>query len=77
MDASAASLPPIATMKEIVQDLPPKRIKYLQFGVASPEEIAKQGVLEVNGRDLYTLENHSPAPNGALDTKMVGGSLVL
>ncbi|KAI9686423.1 MAG: hypothetical protein M1822_003768 [Bathelium mastoideum] len=42
-------------LKEQVLDRVPKRIRELQFGILSKQEIVKQSVLEVNDRNIYDL----------------------
>lgn len=61
--------------KEIVVDTAPKRIKYLQFGILSPQEIVAISEFEATQRDLYKLGGpggiRQPAPNGVLDSRLV------
>lgn len=61
--------------KEIVVDTAPKRIKYLQFGILSPQEIVAISEFEATQRDLYKLGApggvRQPAPNGVLDARLV------
>lgn len=58
-------------------DNAPKRIKFLQFGILSPQEIVAISEFEANHRDLYKLDEKNPgqrlqAPNGVLDARLVG-----
>lgn len=57
-------------MKEHVSQSAPKRIKYIQFGVLSPEEIQNLSHFEVVNRDMYTIEDRQPAVNGVLDRRL-------
>lgn len=61
--------------KEIVTDTAPKRIKYLQFGILSPQEIVAISEFEANQRDLYQLggagAERTPFENGVLDRRLV------
>jgi DNA-directed RNA polymerase III subunit RPC1 len=61
--------------KEIVVDTAPKRIKYLQFGILSPQEIVAISEFEATQRDLYKLGGAGgarvPATNGVLDARLV------
>jgi DNA-directed RNA polymerase III subunit RPC1 len=66
--------PPIMA-KEIVTDTAPKRIKYIQFGILSPQEIVAISEFEANQRDLYQPggvgAERIPAKNGVLDRRLV------
>ena len=61
--------------KDIVVDNAPKRIKYLQFGILSPQEIVAISEFEATQRDLYQLggagSERTAAPNGVLDKRLV------
>lgn len=60
--------------KDVVVDTAPKRIKYLQFGVLSPQEIVAISEYEATQRDLYKISNDGerlPAPSGVLDRRLV------
>jgi len=61
--------------KEIVTDTAPKRIKYIQFGILSPQEIVAISEFEANQRDLYQPggvgAERIPAKNGVLDRRLV------
>lgn len=61
--------------KDVVVDSAPKRIKYLQFGVLSPQEIVAISEFEATQRDLYQLGGvggeRTAAPNGVLDRRLV------
>ncbi|KAI9670511.1 MAG: hypothetical protein M1817_004378 [Caeruleum heppii] len=58
-------------VKEQVLDSGPKRIKEIEFGILSNQDIVKQAVIEVSHRQLYDLENdRAPVPNGLLDGRL-------
>lgn len=60
-----------ATVKEQVVDTVPKRIKALQFGILSSQDIVNQGVLEVSDRNLYDLaRDRAVQSDGPLDARM-------
>lgn len=66
----------VTMTKELVVDTAPKRIKYLQFGILSPQEIVAMSEFEATQRDLYQLGGpgggvRQPAPNGVLDARLV------
>lgn len=75
-------------MKEEVVDQTPKRMfapcmtqrligsAELKFETFSPQQIVKNGVVELTNRDLYLIQETSatervPAPHGALDLRLV------
>ncbi|KAH8145366.1 uncharacterized protein LAJ45_10649 [Morchella importuna] len=61
----------IEGMKEQVVDNLPKRIKQVKFGIMSPNDVVKQGVIEVATRELFEFDGgRRPKPNGALDPRM-------
>lgn len=61
--------------KDVVVDTAPKRIKFLQFGVLSPQEIVAISEFEATQRDLYQIDpetgERKPATNGVLDRRLV------
>ncbi|RKP06871.1 beta and beta-prime subunits of DNA dependent RNA-polymerase [Thamnocephalis sphaerospora] len=57
-------------MKELVVDNAPKRIKHIQFGVLSPQEMAKAAEFEVTQRDLYNVPDRTPVKHGVLDMRL-------
>lgn len=58
-------------MKSQVVDNVPKKIKEVQFGIMSPQDVVKQGVVEVATRELYDLDGgRTLKKNGALDARM-------
>lgn len=63
------------TGKEQVLDRHPKRIKSLQFGILSPQNIVSQSVVNVADRNLYDLDRPLGQPrkqtaNGPLDERL-------
>ncbi|KAF2224129.1 putative DNA-directed RNA polymerase III largest subunit [Elsinoe ampelina] len=62
-------------IKEQVQDTVPKRIKELQFGVLSHQDIVRQSVVEVSDRNVYDLPTNQQSArqvtkHGVLDPHM-------
>ncbi|KAF9975704.1 DNA-directed RNA polymerase III subunit [Actinomortierella ambigua] len=57
-------------MKEQVVDQAPKKIKQIQFGVLSPQEIVQVSEFEVTQRDLYTVQDRQPVKYGMLDLRL-------
>ncbi|KAL8872081.1 MAG: hypothetical protein Q9174_002232 [Haloplaca sp. 1 TL-2023] len=61
----------IMDVKEQVVDSLPKRIKELQFGLPSCQDIINQSVLELCDRDLFDqTKERTPRVNGPLDPRM-------
>ena len=63
------------TTKEQVLDQPPRRIKALQFGLLSPQEIVSQSVVNVLDRHLYDLstapgQKRNVTKHGPLDERL-------
>ncbi|KAG0249377.1 hypothetical protein BG011_009370 [Mortierella polycephala] len=57
-------------MKEQVHEQAPKKIKQIQFGVLSPQEIVNVSEFEVTQRDLYTVQDRQPVKYGMLDLRL-------
>ncbi|KAF2186274.1 DNA-directed RNA polymerase III subunit RPC1 [Zopfia rhizophila CBS 207.26] len=62
-------------VKEQVVDLIPKRIKQIQFGILSNQQIVNQAVLEISNRNVYDLSstgslNRKITANGPMDMRM-------
>ncbi|KAF9349052.1 hypothetical protein BGX26_012591 [Mortierella sp. AD094] len=61
---------PLPRMKEQVLEQAPKKIKQIQFGVLSPQEIVNVSEFEVTQRDLYTVQDRQPVKYGMLDLRL-------
>ncbi|KAK9768440.1 DNA-directed RNA polymerase III subunit C1 (rpo31) [Basidiobolus ranarum] len=57
-------------MKEHVVESAPKRIKHIQFGVLSPQQMMKLAEFEVTQRDLYNIPDRTPVKHGVLDMRL-------
>ncbi|KAL0083699.1 hypothetical protein J3Q64DRAFT_1748787 [Phycomyces blakesleeanus] len=57
-------------MKEQVNDNTPKRIRHIQFGVMSPQNMVKISEFEITQRDLYQPESRTPVKGGVLDLRL-------
>ncbi|KAI9849940.1 MAG: hypothetical protein M1837_000154 [Sclerophora amabilis] len=65
-------------VKEQVVDHVPKRIREIEFGILSNQDIVKQGVIEISDRQLYDLnQNRAPVTNGLLDPRLVRIEILL
>lgn len=62
-------------MKELVPQDATKRIKHIQFGVLSAQEIVGMSELECTTRDMYALRQDGgeryPVSHGVLDRRLV------
>ncbi|KAI9845198.1 MAG: hypothetical protein M1838_001838 [Thelocarpon superellum] len=59
------------SVKEQVLETVPKRIKEIDFGILSNQDIVNQAVIEVSDRQLFDIDNdRAPIPNGALDGRL-------
>ncbi|RUS34443.1 putative RPO31-DNA-directed RNA polymerase III, 160 kd subunit [Jimgerdemannia flammicorona] len=57
-------------MKEQVLENAPKKIKHIQFGVLSPQDMVKLAEIEVTQRDLYNVADRTPVKHGVLDLRL-------
>ncbi|QRW01352.1 DNA-directed RNA polymerase III subunit C5 [Ceratobasidium sp. AG-Ba] len=57
-------------MKELIASTNPKKIKHIQFGLLSSQDVVKISEFEVTHRDLYTAEDRLPVRNGPLDRRL-------
>ncbi|PVU99530.1 hypothetical protein BB559_000640 [Furculomyces boomerangus] len=57
-------------MKAHVVHKAPKRVKYIEFGVPSPDDIRKVSETQISHRDLYHAEARIPIKNGVLDLRL-------
>ncbi|PWN51206.1 putative RPO31-DNA-directed RNA polymerase III, 160 kd subunit [Violaceomyces palustris] len=59
-------------MKELVSQDAPKKIKHIQFGVLSKQDIVNMSEIEVTAHNLYTVgqAERKPVVNGALDRRL-------
>jgi DNA-directed RNA polymerase III subunit RPC1 len=48
----------------------PKQISHLQFGLLSSSDMMRLAEFQVTSRDLFTMPQRSPAPNGVLDNRL-------
>ncbi|KAI9831688.1 MAG: hypothetical protein M1819_004754 [Sarea resinae] len=59
------------SVKEQVVDSVPKRIKEIQFGILSYQDVVNQAMVEVSDRSLYNLDqNRAVVQHGPLDGRM-------
>lgn len=63
--------PPSSSRKMLVkQDLAPKKISGIQFGLLSAAEIQRLAEFQVTSRELFTMPSRNPAPGGCLDPRL-------
>lgn len=57
--------------KQLVkEDLAPKRISHLQFGLLSPSEMQRLAEFQVTSRELFSMPSRKPAQGGCLDPRL-------
>lgn len=62
---------PTTERKSLVkQDLAPKKISHLQFGLLSPLEMQRLAEFQVTSRELFSMPSRTPAPGGCLDPRL-------
>lgn len=54
----------------VKEDLAPKRISHIQFGLLSPAEMQRLAEFQVTSRELFTMPSRKPAPGGCLDPRL-------
>ena len=62
---------PSSTVKSLVkEDLAPKQISHLQFGMLSPSEMQRLAEFQVCSRELFSMPSRTPAHGGCLDPRL-------
>jgi DNA-directed RNA polymerase III subunit RPC1 len=62
---------PCPIQKRLVRnDMAPKRISHIQFGMLSPEEMQRLAEFQVCSRELFTMPSRQPAVGGCLDPRL-------
>jgi DNA-directed RNA polymerase III subunit RPC1 len=63
--------PQTNSVKALVkQDLAPKKISSIQFGLLSAMEIQRLAEFQVTSRELFSMPSRKPAPGGCLDPRL-------
>ena len=62
--------PKAARKRHIQEDLVPKRISHLQFGLLSPQDIQRLAEFQVTSRELFSMPSRTPAHGGCLDPRL-------
>ena len=58
-------------IKQLVrEDLAPKKISHLQFGLLSPAEMQRVAEFQVCSRELFSMPSRTPAAGGCLDPRL-------
>lgn len=71
MDGAEDDDTPTVVRKRLVkEDLAPKKISHLEFGLLSPSEMQKLAEFQVTSNELFTPPTRTPAPGGCLDTRL-------
>jgi DNA-directed RNA polymerase III subunit RPC1 len=61
---------PITNKRLVKEDLAPKRISHLQFGLLSPSEMQRLAEFQVTSRELFSMPSRTPAVGGCLDPRL-------
>ncbi len=62
--------PSVSRKRLVKQDLAPKKISHLQFGLLSPLEMQRLAEFQVTSRELFSMPSRTPAPGGCLDQRL-------
>jgi DNA-directed RNA polymerase III subunit RPC1 len=58
-------------IKQLVrEDLAPKKISHLQFGLMSASEMQRVAEFQVCSRELFSMPSRTPAAGGCLDSRL-------
>ena len=52
------------------EDVAPKKIASIQFGLLSPQEMAQLSEITIKNRELFSMPSRKPAPQGVLDPRL-------
>ncbi|MEW5309629.1 MAG: hypothetical protein WDW38_001506 [Sanguina aurantia] len=69
-EAKPKPVPLVCTKDPYREPSTPRKIKQIQFGVQTPQEIARCAVLPVHERALYKMPERTPHANGVLDRRL-------
>jgi DNA-directed RNA polymerase beta' subunit len=61
---------PVSNKRLVKEDLAPKRISHLQFGLLSPSEMQRLAEFQVTSRELFSMPSRKPAVGGCLDPRL-------
>ena len=61
---------PQSKKRHIQEDLVPRRISHLQFGLMSPEDMQRLAEFQVTSRELFSMPSRTPASGGCLDPRL-------
>jgi DNA-directed RNA polymerase III subunit RPC1 len=62
--------PTIGRKRLVKEDLAPKKIASIQFGLLSPAEMQRLAEFQVTSRELFSMPSRNPAPGGCLDPRL-------
>jgi len=62
--------PSVERKSFVKEDLAPKKISHLQFGLLSPLEMQRLAEFQVTSRELFSMPSRTPAPGGCLDPRL-------
>ena len=62
--------PTLSRKRLVKEDLAPKKISHLQFGLLSPAEMQRLSEFQVCSRELFSMPSRTPAKGGCLDPRL-------
>jgi len=62
--------PSVSRKSLVKEDLAPKKISHLQFGLLSPAEMQRLAEFQVYSRELFSMPSRTPAKGGCLDPRL-------
>lgn len=62
--------PTLSRKRLVKEDLAPKKISHLQFGLLSPAEMQRLAEFQVCSRELFSMPSRTPAKGGCLDPRL-------
>lgn len=62
--------PTVSEKRLVKEDLAPKKISHLQFGLLSPAEMRRLAEFRVSSRELFSMPSRTPAVGGCLDPRL-------
>lgn len=70
METDDDDAPTVVRKRLVKEDLAPKKISHLQFGLLSPLEMQRLAEFQVTSVQLYSMPSRTPAPGGCLDPRL-------
>jgi DNA-directed RNA polymerase III subunit RPC1 len=65
-----APAPLVCTKEPFAEREVPRKIQEIKFGIMTPQDVLRCGVLHVHERSLYLMPERTPHPDGVLDRRL-------